>query len=63
MTFKIKVDGETCIGCGACIECDNFYLEEDKAHVKNPEPTEDIQANKDAEEMCPVMAISYEESK
>jgi ferredoxin len=34
--MKIRVDEETCIGCGACESVcpDVFYLEEEKAKIK-----------------------------
>ncbi len=61
--FKIKVDKEKCIGCGACeAQCpDNFELDENsKAKVKKAEVGE-LKCNKDAQEVCPVDAIIIEE--
>ncbi len=60
MTFKVIVDQETCIGCGACTACDNFELTEGKSHPKQ-ELVEEVGCNKSAEENCPVDAIKVEE--
>ena len=60
MAFKIEVDKEKCIGCGACAAtCDNFELEEGKATVKKAE-VEDLGCNQEAADMCPVDAIKVE---
>lgn len=61
--YKIVVDKDKCIGCGACeAQCpDNFELGDDsKAKVKKAE-VEELKCNKDAKEVCPVDAISVEE--
>lgn len=60
--YKIVVDKEKCIGCGACVaQCpDNFemvYGDEVKAKVKNAEVT-NLGCNKEAADICPVQAIS-----
>lgn len=57
MAYKIILDKEECIGCGACVaQCDNFEMENKKAFVKKTE-VEDMGCNKTAEEICPVNAI------
>jgi len=58
--YKVELDANTCIGCRACtVACDNFIPKDDKAKVVNEiiEQT-DLKANKDAEEGCPVQAIT-----
>jgi len=61
--FKIIVDKEKCIGCGACAaQCDNFEMKDGKAVAKEKEVKE-LGCNKDAEEVCPVDAIKIEEVK
>ena len=57
MAYKINVDKEKCIGCGACtVQCDNFEIKEGKAVAKKTE-VEDIGCNQEAADVCPVDAI------
>lgn len=57
-----EVDKDTCIGCGACPEfCPEVFRMEDDglaAAYTNPVPSEVEDAAKEAEEGCPVDAIS-----
>ena len=55
----VKIDKEKCIGCGTCSAlCDEvFELEDGKAHVK-PGADTSKPCVKEAEESCPVDAIS-----
>ena len=57
MTYKITINKEECIGCGACIaQCDNFELKDGKAVAKKSE-VEEIGCNQEAADVCPVEAI------
>ena len=60
--MNFNVDQDACIGCGACEEIcpEVFELIDDKSQVKlNPVP-EELQENAlDAENGCPVDAISH----
>ena len=61
--YKIAVDKEKCIGCGACAaQCDNFEMDGDKAKPKK-EVVNEIGCNKDGADSCPVEAISVKEIK
>ena len=60
MNFKVNQD--LCIGCGACEEVcpEVFELVDDKSQVKlNPVPEEFQESALDAENGCPVQAISH----
>lgn len=59
MVYKIEVNKETCIGCGACAaNCENFEMKDDgKAHPKNVE-VDEMECNQDAADICPVDAIT-----
>jgi len=60
--MNFKVDQDACIGCGACeATCPEvFELVDDKSQVKlNPVPEEYQASALDAENGCPVSAISH----
>jgi len=59
MAHKISVDTDKCIGCGACAATcpGSFELKNGKAHPKKASVA-NITCEKDAEEGCPVGAIS-----
>ena len=65
--YKVIVDEETCIGCGACTAvCDNFELIEKNGTFKaksKKSDVSDIGCNKEAADVCPVSAIKVEEKK
>lgn len=56
--MKVKIDKEKCIGCGACVSIcgEVFEMKGDKANVKKANT--DKKCAKEAEESCPVRAIS-----
>ncbi len=60
--MKFTVDQDACIGCGACesICPDVFELEDGKSQViLDPVPEQHQEAALDAENSCPVSAISH----
>lgn len=63
--MKAKVDKDTCIACGLCpsIAPECFEIQDDgKAGcIVDPIPAEHEDVTKEAEESCPVAAISVEE--
>lgn len=69
--YKITVDNNACIGCGACAsECpDNWELKEmDEGYKGRPKVAvldneEDYEKNKAAMDICPVQAIKIAKSK
>ena len=62
--FKITIDKEACIGCGACAATcpDNFEMDGDKARAKKAEVSK-VGCNKDAADSCPVSCIKITELK
>lgn len=59
--FKIIIDREKCIGCGACAAvCDNFTIKKGKSFAKK-EIVKEIGCNETAAAGCPVNAITMVE--
>ena len=55
----VKVNQETCIGCGACSAmCEAvFEMKDGKAYVKDGQESSSAECVKEAIESCPVDAI------
>lgn len=59
--YKIEIDEDACIGCGACTSCDNFELGDNgKAKAKRTE-LDELGCSKEAAENCPVDCIKINE--
>lgn len=59
--MKVKVDKDTCIGCGLCVSiCPEVFAfgEDDKAEAKAAPSPETESSVQDAVSGCPVGAIS-----
>lgn len=68
--MKVKIDQETCIGCGSCVAVcsDVFDLDDEgKARLKNSEKPAEGRVEsgclKEAADICPVEAIILEDEK
>lgn len=62
--MKVKIEEETCIGCGLCADTcpEVFALLGDHAAVKvEPVPPDQEDCAREAAENCPVTAILIEE--
>jgi len=62
MPIKITFDKMACIGCGVCSSvCENWVMEGDKARPNKTDISkQELKSNKEAEEICPVKAITIE---
>lgn len=60
--MKASVDQDTCIGCGLCPSiCEEVFElnDEGKAYAKQPDVPDELEDTaKEAEESCPVNAIT-----
>ncbi|HDI74789.1 MAG TPA: ferredoxin [Thermoprotei archaeon] len=65
--YRIKVDKETCIGCGTCAAlCPDYWEigDDGKAQLKGGVTelvVEELGCNEEAKDSCPVNAITIEE--
>jgi len=62
--MKVKVDKETCVGCGTCVDIcpDIFEMDDDIAVTKTDAVSEGLQELcREAAESCPVEAIVIKE--
>lgn len=62
--MKVKVDKETCVGCGTCIDIcpEIFEMDNDVALTKMDDVSEGLQEScREAAESCPVEAIIIDE--
>jgi ferredoxin len=63
MAYKISIDAEECIGCGACTAIsDNFEMDGDKAVVKSA-TVKELGTNQEAADGCPKGCIKIEKTK
>ena len=61
MAYKIKVNQEKCIGCGACTAaCPNSFEMKDGKSSPTKAEVEELTCEKDAASVCPVNAISID---
>lgn len=64
MGYKITVDKDECIGCGACeAQCpEGFEMDQETSKAKaKKENVDDAGCIKEAADICPVNAIKVEE--
>ena len=61
MVYRVTLDNSKCLGCMACLRCENFQCSEDfKAEVVAAEVAE-VGCNEEVAENCPVEAIDIVE--
>jgi ferredoxin len=66
--YKISVDQQACIGCGACVAtCPDYFEMQDadsgeRAKAKKAE-SDELECAKEAAEVCPVNAIHIADDK
>jgi|APSaa5957512622_1039677.scaffolds.fasta_scaffold343546_1 ferredoxin len=62
MVFKIVVDADACIGCGACASaCETGFKMEDNKSVPFKNEVVEISCHNEAVDVCPVNCIKITE--
>ena len=56
--FKIVFEREKCLGCGACLSCDNWKMQDDGKVSPTQVDLDDIACNSQAAEVCPIKIIN-----
>ena len=57
MIYRVELDRGKCIGCLACIRCENFRCGKDFKAVAVRTEVNDAGCNREAADLCPVDAI------
>ena len=62
MAYKISVDQEACIGCGACVStCEKGFKMVDNKSKPTKATVDELSCEKEAADICPVSCISISE--
>jgi len=56
--FKIIFEREKCLGCGACMSCDNWEMKDDGKVSPKQIDLDDLGCNEQAAEVCPIKIIN-----
>lgn len=59
--YKIKIDKEKCLGCGACNHSDNWEMDDNFKAEPVKKEIEELGDNQEVADNCPVGAIEIEE--
>ena len=63
MSYSIKVDKDTCIGCGSCEAiCPEGFLMKNGKAVPKKASVEELDCQEEAKQACPVGAISVQKN-
>ena len=62
MAYTIAVDGDACIGCGACVAvCEKAFKMVDNKSVPVKEKVDELSCEQEAADSCPVNCITITE--
>jgi len=63
MAYKIEVDHNACIGCGACVAaCDTGFKMQDNKSVPTKKTVDKATCENEAVDVCPVNCIKITEN-
>ena len=61
MKYKIEFEREKCLGCGACLRCDNWEMSDDGKVTPKAIEIAEIGCNQVAVDICPIKIIKIVE--
>ena len=63
MIYKINFKRDECLGCGACLSCDNWEMKTDGKVTPKKTELKNLGCNQQAADVCPQKLITFNSVK